>query len=113
MKGTPITQEKITEIMHLYGKGKTGRRIAEEVGIPHSSVHRIISSNSLHITSKAASGKSAKKTASKGAKPVVKVSTRHTFTPFAPPPGAPICNATSMGEPYRCPELSYRQPARA
>lgn len=112
MKGTPVSQEKITQIMHLYGKGKSGRRIAEEVELPHSTVHRIISSNSLHITSKASTEKIAKKTASKGAKPVVKVTTRNTFTPFTVPPDAPICNATSMGEPYRCPELSYRQPAR-
>lgn len=108
MKGTPIPQEKITQIMHLYGKGNSGRSIAKEVGLPHSTVHRIVSANSLHITSKASISKEQKKSVSKTAKPVVKVSTRHTFTPFVIPDDAPICNATATGI-YRGAELSYRQ----
>lgn len=112
MKGTPITQEKITEIMHLYGKGNSGRSIAKAVGLPHSTVHRVISSNSMRITSKASISKEAKKSVSKEAKAVVKKTTHHTSTPFTTPAYAPICNATAQGI-YRGSELSYRQPSRA
>lgn len=112
MKGTPTTKEQITQIMHLYGKGMSGRKIAAEVGLSHAAVHKTISSNSLHITSRSSAAKDAKKSAPKTAKPTIKVETVHTFTPFTPPPDAPICNATASGI-YRGTELSYRQPARA
>lgn len=112
MKGTPTTKEQITQIMHLYGKGMSGRKIAAEVGLSHAAVHKTISSNSLHITSRSSVVKKVNKSVSKSAKPVIKVSTKHTFTPFTPPQDAPICNATASGI-YLGTELSYRQPARA
>lgn len=112
MKGTPTTQEQVTQIMHLYGKGMSGRKIAVEMGLPHSTVHTTISRNSLHITSRASVAKEVKKAVPKTAKPVVKVETVRSFTPFTIPDGAPICNATASGI-YRGTELSYRQPARA
>lgn len=113
MKGTPMTKEQITQIMHLYGKGMSGRKIAFEMGLPHSTVHKTISSNSLHITSKDKAAKQ-KKAPSKSAKVVAAKTAGYSFTPFHVPDDAPICNATVMSsEPYRCPELSYRQPSRA
>ena len=108
-----ITKDQIAQIMNLYGKGNSGRSIAKQLGLTHYAVHRIISANSLKITSRASVAKDVKKSVSKSAKPVIRVSTVHTITPFTPPADAPICNATVISEPYRCPELSYRQPSRA
>lgn len=113
MKGTPMTKEQITKIMHLYGKGMSGRKIAIEMGLSHASVHKTISSNSIHITSKSKQEKQ-KKAPAKSAKIIAAKSAGYSFTPFSVPADAPICNATVMSsEPYRCPELSYRQPSRA
>lgn len=54
-----------------------------------------------------------KKAPSKSAKVVAAKTAGYSFTPFHVPDDAPICNATFMSsEPYRCPELSYRQPSR-
>lgn len=103
-----MTKEQITQIMHLYGKGMSGRKIAREVGMPHSTVHKTISSNSMHITSKP---KTANKAPEKNAKVVTTKSSGYSYTPFAAPVGAPICNATSTGI-YKGSELSYRQPSR-
>lgn len=112
MKGTPMTKEQVAQIMHLYGKGMSGRKIAAEVGLSHAAVHKTISSNSLHITSKASIARAQKKSVGKSAKPKATVETRHTVTLYAPPPDAPICNATATGF-YTGTELSYRQPIRA
>lgn len=113
MKGTPMTKEQITQAMHLYGKGMSGRKIALEMGLSHASVHKTISSNSIHITSKSKQEKQ-KKAPAKSAKVVTSKTAGYSFTPFHVPDDAPICNATVMSsEPYRCPELSYRQPSRA
>lgn len=113
MKSTPVTKDQIKQIMNLYRKDMSGRAISKQVGIPHSAVHRIISANSLKITSRTSADKESRKSVSKSAKPVIRLSTVHTFTPFTPPPDAPICNATVISDPYRCPELSYRQQSRA
>ena len=112
MKGTPMTQEQITKIMHLYGKGMSGRKIAAEMGLPHSTVHATISRNSLHITSRASVAKEVKKAAPKTAKPVVRGETVRSFTPFTIPEGEPICNATATGV-YLGSDLSYRKPKSA
>lgn len=108
MKGTPVSKDTIAAIMHLYSKGNSGRSIAEELEMPRTTVHRIISSNSMTITSRASVSREAKKSISKTAKATVNAATRKTFAPFVIPAGAPICNATATGI-YRGAELSYRQ----
>lgn len=109
MKGVTHPKETVDRIIALYRKSHTGRAIAEMTGVPRSTVQRIIS-GTVTMTNKKTPAAEPKKQASKTAKPVIRVTTRNTFTPYTPPPDAPICNATSMGEPYRCPELSYCQP---
>lgn len=108
MKGVTHPKETVDRILALYRKSHTGRAIAEMTGVPRSTVQRIIS-GTVTMTTRKVPATAPKKQISAAAKPVIKVTTKHTFTPFTPPPGSPICNATSMGEPYRCPELSYRQ----
>lgn len=113
MKIVIVSDEIKSKIMQLYHTSISIRKIAAELGISPYAVHKHISSSTVRMTKRAPKSAEAKKKAGKDAKPVVKATTPHTFTPFTPPPGSPICNATSMGEPYRCPELSYRQPSRA
>lgn len=109
MKGKPMTKEQITKIMHLYGKGMSGRKIAAEVGMSHAAVHQTISSNSIRITSKAKSGK---KPPAKNAKVVRPKDSAYSYTPFTAPADAKICNATATGL-YTGTELSYRRTIRA